>query len=447
MAIIFILLSVLYLIFISFELKKKNIFVPLIVNGMLFGEFSFYPGSAEEKLNFIIISFFIFTQLIIPRNKIFQFFPRGFDGYLTACLFLYLFFQSMRSIIVAPRGIGSFFWPFFFIYMALIFYIAKNRSGLIAPLDVKVIIGMSRKLLILLFFYLILIIIFYTFFSIGIIDDSPYLPFRSTLLFTLTCFFPLVYIHYVHDDLFWMRIALCTGFSGVLAAILISSRAALVPILFLFSLTILCRRPNVKLILLILLIFPLAFLLNLTNQQFSEDIYQTIQDTMRIFSYQEKSLDEIEDLDRIIHYMATWDIIINDFLKFLLGVGFRLSGLYLAQPLADYYNKMLPHLDFNVELGNDSDVYSFGWNSMFLELGLIGVFLIVFCLIRNFIFIKNYSHGAFRIVLMLTLLIFMLRLFANSFSGLTTFYLMIIPGFIFNFYVLAINAFAAKAKL
>jgi hypothetical protein len=449
MTLTFTFISVLFLIFIFIELKKRNIFVPLIANGMLFGEFSFYPGSAEEKLNFLIISLFILTQALTQRNnKIYKFFPRGFDGYLTVLLFLYLLIQSMRSIIVAPRGMGSLFWPFFFIYMALIFYIAKNRSGLIDPLDIKVIIRMSRKLLIILFSYLILIIFSYALFWNGFLDDSRYLPFRSTLLFTLTCFFPLVYIHYVHDELFWKRIALCTGFLGLLAAILVSSRAALVPILFLLSLTIFYNnKRSINLISTIILISTLVFSLTLLNQQFAEDIYQTLQDTIRIFSYQDKNLDEIEDLDRIIHYLTTWDILVNDFLKFFIGVGFRLSGLYLAQPLAYYYNTMLPHLDFNIELGNDFDVYSFGWNSMFLEYGLIGVFLIILCFVRNIIIIKNNSRGAFRIILLLTLIVFVLRLFANSFSGWVIFYLMIIPGFVFNFYILSNNSLVAESKL
>lgn len=437
-----ILFTIPFLFYFLKKSKSGNIFILLIINGMIFGELSIFSGSVEEKLVFLFVSIFILIKCInYKKSKLFYFFPRGFDIYLTVFLFIYLFVQSVRSIITIPRGVGSLFWPIFFLISVLFFYIAANRPKFDIAMSGLDIILISRNILSTLCVYLLLISGSSILYQLGILTDSDYLPFRGTLLFTLTSFFPIVYIHYVHDNIFWKRIALFTGFLGLLGAILVSSRAALVPILFFYLLTVFGKKINLKFVIIfsISLFFFALFLFG--NAYFFEDTLQTILDTFRIFSYSEKSLDEIEDLDRIIHYLATWELLHNDLWILFFGVGFRLSGFYLANPLAEYYRLMLPHLDFVVELGSTSDAYTFGWNGLLLDLGLVGLFLLISCFARNFLFIIKNSRGLFRMILLGTLFVFILRLFANGFSGWTIFYFLIIPAYIYNIFVMSRNAF------
>jgi hypothetical protein len=113
-------------------------------------------------------------------------------------------------------------------------------------------------------------------------------------------------------------------------------------------------------------------------------------------------------------------------------------------PLYEIY---LPRLNFARELGNVSDVATFGISSMLVDLGFVGLlgFIILFCVVA--IRIIKHTHGLWKAMLLVNLSFLGLRLYGNNFLAYPLFYLALAPCGVFMYminYHIIINGGTAK---
>jgi hypothetical protein len=415
-----------YFIILAFYGLPRTHAIGLLVGvSALFGELSVSVGNTEEKIGFLLLVLLVingelsFGQRTIKENA--ERYVTRTDLLISQLFLAYLTVQSVRSILVYSRSPGSLFWPVAFA-IATAAHLRKGKTRLIHGQESASTVKIGRIVVMTLATYEILIIVSYISTKYGILNESSILPFKSALLFPSTCLAPLVYLHSRYDKIAWRRAAIVVSVMGLYCSAILSSRASLVPLLLFFVASFAGQMRRA-----IAISTTVIFALLAVTPAVLTDAIQTVQDSVR---NPEETVDisgAPRDYDRIVHYIASFELAENDRLVALFGVGFRLAGVYLAPSLADYYRMSLPGLDFEVELGSFYDSYTFGWNGLLTDLGFVGILLILALVWSNASMIIKHTNGLTRLVFFLSLAVFVARLFTNSYSGQIMFYLFLIP--------------------
>ncbi len=437
-----ILLIACFIVFFLLENRsREKVVQPIMLVALAFCEFSAYIGSLEEKA---LIGFIFFMWLVGIKGRgrsDFKMFKLARSDYLlSAFLFVYLIFQSGRSAVEYSRGAHSYYWPIFFGCLFILMYACRECKAEGHSREDHALVKSSRAILALLSVYGLVLITSYLLVFLHLIPDDPRLPYKTSLIYPFTCFMPLVFLHFKYDSAVWGAVSVSVVFLGIVGAVLISSRAALAPLIFLLLLMFLSARIGYLRRFIVIAVAVggaglLTVLLGLGG-----DLAQTLADTVRIISVNAESNEQNSDIDRIIHYIATWEVVSRDWGLLVFGGGFRSSGYLLAPALADYYHATMPTLDFETELGSYSDAYTFGWNGLLIDLGLVGVFLVIMCIIKSGVLVLKGSTGAFRAVLIATIAVFTLRLFANNYASMALFYIMLAPCFVYGYFLRVAHA-------
>jgi hypothetical protein len=441
-----VLLVIIFLAYFLIEDRSaEKVVQPLVVVGIAFCEFGAYVGSLEEKSLILLIFFMWFMGIKGARRSDLSFFKiEKLDYAVSLLLFAYLAAQAFRSAIVYPRGVFSLYWPVFFGCLLVLSRGLFRCNSLDFECRGAALLSSSRVILGLLCVHGVLITISYLLVALNLIHPGAKIPYKTTLLFPFTCFLPLIFLHFKYDSRRWRYIAMIVAILGIVGAILVSSRASLAPMLFVACAMLIAGRGHILRRALIILAAVCLVGAIMWYFRLDGDFVQTLADTIRLVLPNTAAGGVNSDIDRVLHYAATWEVSRSDWSLFLFGSGFRSAGFLLAPVLSDYYRTFLPWLDFETELGSYSDAYTFGWNGILLDVGAVGVVIIFLCMLRNIFLILKRATGVFRVVLLASVAVLVFRLFANNYSSMMLFYFMIAPGLIFGYFLRVEHALRMK---
>lgn len=352
-------------------------------------------------------------------------------------LTIYLCLQSLIGAVSYWRGLFGFHWFLLFAafgYLACRGYLFGGRFNPESQLaDIRKTIFWSFH------FYLLLILV---------LELIPLEAFSAlnlnrpvtTLLLPITLCLPIVFLSIKHGSVIERWAAYVAWLLCFALTFLASSRATLIPLVIGSLLGSVHIFNFAKTFRALLVALPIAFGAvvyswdSITESDLYAAIEATWQDAFSVFEDGSTDIEESHDADRLIHLAVTAELMLSDSRLGLVGTGFRTSGVYLAAPLLKWYQEHLPHLDFEEELGDAEDVVTFGIPALLIELGLLGVVLILFCWFTLFRRILAYSTGAWRMLLLLTLSALPLRLIGNNVLDAPLFYLAFAPGGLIVFF-------------
>lgn len=137
---------------------------------------------------------------------------------------------------------------------------------------------------------------------------------------------------------------------------------------------------------------------------------------------------EVVDLDRKIHFITSLDVIAQNWYNFLLGFGFRESSFILAQPLFEIYQEKLPYLNFEDELGDFSNVSTFGLNALFVDLGLVGFGLLSILVLLQLINLPWRNDFSWSVIRLISIISFFSILYVNNYTHTAYFFTLVFFG-------------------
>ncbi len=422
---------------------KPHLAFPIILGlGIIFQDLKLTELQIENKiiiLAVVVSFFFTANKRKIPNIKS-TIYQNEFHQPIYLLLISYLIVQSVRGSFEYWRGITSFYWALQFIILgyigAQVFagrYIFTN--ALLQANATRLYV--TSSLCIYTTITLLLSILPLEIFAMVNINNPSF----TVLFFPITLFMPIIFLS-LKDGYKWEKIcAKITWIFAFIWIIIASSRGALFSFVLITFMGIFYISDEINIIKLLkkyifYAIVGGGFLFAFYDAHFVQNGIQTWLDTLQISEiFFKNDVMEIRDLDRLLHVQAAWNVLLDSWFNVLFGYGYRVSGVVLAPQLELIYANYLPNLNFESELGNVSDVATFGISSMMVDFGLVGVFGFLALFLVIVIRIMNSSRGMWRAILLTNLFFCVARLYGNNFLTYPLFYFALAPCGVFMYMI------------
>lgn len=422
------------IIFVRARRDNSSLFPMLYAVGILASDLQLYAVKFEYELILLIVAFgLIITngiRLTRPSPEKAGQLSRFLHAFTYGALMLYLILQSVRGAFVHWRGMSAFHWAIFFVLLS---YLAAYPLSSVPRSQSAAVRG--RRLLTRSLCIYVALFLFLSQVAVHVQGGvwGEFTLGATALLFPVTVFLPILFLSIKEGTGSEKTVGVVALLLSAVAIMISSSRATLIPfaVVSMLGMFFLGVRKGVS-VLFVLGTFALIVGSSLSTLE-STRVVAIIDDSIRV-GYEllfVRELEEIRGLDRLLHLQVAWTLITENLSHFFFGFGFRAEGQYMAPELAALYFRLLPHLDFERELGDGQDVVTFGISSLIAGTGLTGAVLLSLCVLLALREVSRYSRGSWRLMLLASLAFVFARLYGNNFLTYPLLYFAVMPNGLF----------------
>ena len=390
----------------SYTLNYVSIY---LLASLFAADFVFMSLPVYDMVICILLTFIITTKSTFPlrnlRNDVIISF--------TICYSLFVGIAYAQNI----AYVSNFAW---FILFLIIYSKIKKDGNLLSNFM------QQKSLPVFVTLYNIIVIISYVLELPEMIGIQPI--HKTAQYFEFSFLLPYWYLMYQsQENRLRIDIAILTLF---IAVFLLSSRAALIQY---FTLTLaFCFFSRHFLLRFLFSLSITVFIILLFSSKLQTHLIAFINDSLSTIEVATKPADQAHDFDRILHIWAMLEVMSTSTWNSIFGFGFNSQSFLFVGILDNLYATHVPQYDFIKEIGSADNIQTFGIQSFVISFGLAGVLFVILrilSIVHSIIMSNGAVKRAFTVLLSLSIILALLRLFGNSFlSSFFFWFFCVFPG-------------------